>query len=227
MDKIILAIDTASENLGIAIYNATTGAESSFSEVAFRNQTSKLNVVVDSLLNESGHKFTDLAAIAVTKGPGSFTGVRIAMSAAKGFAFALNIPVITVSNMECIAADCPAEDFTVWLSAHGGDVYSQQFKNSLVGNELVKIPLVDKIEAVKAEDVAPTLAENSTICGNGAEQYSDILPESIKLVEPQYVNPITLAKLAWKLYQTNPKEAANLTPLYIHKLNYRKTNPKT
>jgi tRNA threonylcarbamoyladenosine biosynthesis protein TsaB len=71
-----------------------------------RSHGTVLTVFMQEVLTESGLKSTDIDAISVSKGPGSYTGLRIGVSVTKGFAYAQNIPVIGVSTLEviCIAA---------------------------------------------------------------------------------------------------------------------------
>ncbi len=64
----------------------------------------KLNVLIDQAVNQLSNKFEDLSAIAVSEGPGSYTGLRIGVSAAKGLAFAKNIPMLSVGSLHSMAA---------------------------------------------------------------------------------------------------------------------------
>jgi len=97
----ILAIDTADQVLSVAL---ETGAGVSYMEIDARSRHSELLLeLVDQLRENSGIKPADIDLIACMKGPGSFTGLRIGFSAAKGMALALKIPLVTVPTLDCLA----------------------------------------------------------------------------------------------------------------------------
>jgi tRNA threonylcarbamoyladenosine biosynthesis protein TsaB len=97
-----LAIDTSTGSLTIGLLeNGHTVAQ--FSSAAERNHSILLMPAIERLLHENGTKPAELNGIAVGRGPGSYTGVRIAVSVAKTMAWALRIPVISVSGLEAMA----------------------------------------------------------------------------------------------------------------------------
>ena len=103
----ILALDTAAEVLSVALA-AETGVL--YTEIAAGNRHSELLMEsVDVLCKTAGIKPGNLTKIACMKGPGSFTGLRIGFSAAKGMALALKIPLVTVPTLDCLAYP-----FSIW-----------------------------------------------------------------------------------------------------------------
>lgn len=99
----LLAIDTATEACSAAL--AINGEIRELYEVA-TNQHSKLILpMVDRLMAEAGLKQNDLDALAFGRGPGSFTGIRIATGVIQGFAFALDLPVVPISNLAAVAQE--------------------------------------------------------------------------------------------------------------------------
>ncbi len=99
---LILAIDCATAKTGLAVMkDGSVKAELCW--VTKHNQTVEMYPRLDALLKDARVSFSDLDAIAVTRGPGSYNGVRVGMAAAKGFAFALNKPLIGVSTLEAEA----------------------------------------------------------------------------------------------------------------------------
>ena len=97
----ILALDTADEVLSVAL--AAEGGVSCMEIDAGRRHSELLMDSVQRLCAIAGIKPADLTLIACMKGPGSFTGLRIGFSAAKGIALALNIPLVAVPTLDCLA----------------------------------------------------------------------------------------------------------------------------
>ena len=102
----LLAIDTASRLCAACVYDTEAGRELGRAVLDLgKGHAEHLMSVVETALTESGATFSEIGAIAVSIGPGSFTGVRVGVSAARGFALALNIPAIGVTTLEAIAAE--------------------------------------------------------------------------------------------------------------------------
>ncbi len=103
MDIFILNIETATKNCSVSI--AKNGEVLVFKDIntGGYSHAEKLHPLIKSLLEQAKLKLSDLNAIAVSKGPGSFTGLRIGISAAKGLCFALNIPLISIDTLFVLA----------------------------------------------------------------------------------------------------------------------------
>ena len=97
----LLNIDTCSETAVICISNNGNPVNKAISNI--RNHATFIHSAISNLMKESEISFGDLDAIAVTEGPGSYTGLRIGMASAKGLAFALDIPLITVNTLLLMA----------------------------------------------------------------------------------------------------------------------------
>ncbi len=100
--SLILNIDTALEKASVCLSKDGQALQLSFNE-SQRDHASWLHPCVASMIGSTGYRMNDLDAIAVSIGPGSYTGLRIGLSAAKGFCFALNIPLLAVNTLELIA----------------------------------------------------------------------------------------------------------------------------
>lgn len=98
---LILALESTTEACSVALYNDGRIVEEF--EVAPRQHTNLLLKMVDSLLQEEAVSKHDLNAIAFCRGPGAFTGLRIATSVAKGLGYGLNIPLIPISSLAALA----------------------------------------------------------------------------------------------------------------------------
>lgn len=98
----ILAIETSTEACSVALH-CMSGTVSRYAEEP-RSHTQLLMPMIESVLSEAGIKPTELDAIGVAIGPGSFTGLRIGFAATQGLAFGLDIPVIPVSSLQIMVA---------------------------------------------------------------------------------------------------------------------------
>ena len=127
----ILGIDTATANGGIAIVDEHEIISSvSFSELPMKQHSEALLPSLQNMLAVTELKLTDMSAVAVAAGPGSFTGLRIGIATAKAFAHALELPLISVSSLEATAKAigenglvCPLFD------ARKNEVYAALFRN--------------------------------------------------------------------------------------------------
>ncbi len=98
----ILNIDTATSHGGICL--AKDGTIISVAELSEqKDHAGWMHVAIKNLLEEQGHSLHILDAVAITAGPGSYTGLRVAMAAAKGICFALDIPLITENTLKVMA----------------------------------------------------------------------------------------------------------------------------
>lgn len=165
----ILHIETATDicsvvlaNDGIIIAEKTSGSA--------RDHASSLAVFIDTILKESKVSPADLKAVAVSKGPGSYTGLRIGVSAAKGLCYALNIPLIAIATTKSMAQkyfqENPAYNGCVvpLLDARRMEVYGAVYNKSL-----------HEVHPIVAEILKPEsfLFETNThyvLIGSGAEK---------------------------------------------------------
>lgn len=125
---IVLAIDTASDLCAACVFDAAEGRELARSvRPMTTGHATAITVVIDEALAAAGKTYRDIGRIAATTGPGSFTGVRIAVAAARGLALALDIPSIGVSVLEALAEpvrrDFPGRAVMATIDARRGEVY--------------------------------------------------------------------------------------------------------
>ena len=97
----ILCLETATTVCSVALCSRQ-GVIASKESIEGRSHASLLTVFIDDLLRESGLRISDLEAVAVSKGPGSYTGLRIGVSVAKGIAYATSLPLIAVDTPEAM-----------------------------------------------------------------------------------------------------------------------------
>jgi tRNA threonylcarbamoyladenosine biosynthesis protein TsaB len=124
----ILAIETTDKTGGVAAIDGCNLLEELTLEQSQRSAQS-LAPAMQALLKHVGWRSTDVQCVGIAVGPGSFTGLRVGVTAAKVFAYAVGADVIGVNTLEVIAANCPLSfhKITAVMDAQRGEVVSQQF----------------------------------------------------------------------------------------------------
>lgn len=135
MSNLVLHLETSAKVCSVALGKNGELIGALRHDVAF-SHSSLLTVLIKQLLEEAGYTLKDLTAICVSAGPGSYTGLRIGTSTAKGLCYALDIPLLAVSTLECIAwgarAEKPDFDFYIPLiDARRMEVYTAIYDKSL------------------------------------------------------------------------------------------------
>ncbi len=126
----ILALDTTTSACSVALMSDE--AETSRSAMMERGHAEALFPMVREVLNEASRGFADMDAVAVTIGPGAFTGLRIGLAAARGMALAAGIPCVGVTSLEAIAEAIGSSEragraLLVALDSKRGDLFAQVF----------------------------------------------------------------------------------------------------
>lgn len=126
---LILNIETATTNCSVAISKGESVIKLKEDSRNGYSHAEKLHVFIEEALKEAGIVKTDLDAVAISKGPGSYTGLRIGVSAAKGLAFALDVPLLSVSTLESLAQQVSCDNGVIvpMLDARRMEVYSAIF----------------------------------------------------------------------------------------------------
>ncbi len=127
----LLAFDTAGTACSAAVWRGGAIRARRF-EIMSRGQSERLVPMIEEVMAEAGIAYPALDAIAVTRGPGGFTGVRIGLATARALALACARPVIGVSNFEAVAAAVPEDErrgrsLAVVIDAKRSDLYVQAF----------------------------------------------------------------------------------------------------
>ncbi len=129
---IVLALDTAGVDCAAAIYDSgrnTVLGEAS--DMIGKGHAEHLMGIVDRTLDQAGVALSDVNRLAVTIGPGSFTGIRVGVAAARGFALSLNIPAVGITTLEVMAAaqreKTPGRAVLTAMDAKRDEIYLQSF----------------------------------------------------------------------------------------------------
>lgn len=213
----LLAIDTSTEACSTALH--IEGDSRVRYQVAPRMHAELILPMVDELLNEANIKLNQLDALAFGRGPGAFTGVRVATGVIQGLAYSVDLPVIPVSSLAALAQSLINEQANIITAfdARMGEIYYGAYQRNEAGlAELINEEAVEKPDEVIFPDT-----ENWYGLGTGWQTYSDILNR--KLDErslgfkgeayPSAEHIIPLAINAYEKGQTVSAEQA--VPVYL------------
>ena len=171
---IVLALDTAGIDCAAALYDSETGRVlAEVCETIGKGHAERLMAMIDEALAASGLVLADLDRVAVTVGPGSFTGIRVGVAAARALALALGIEAVGVTTLAVLAAihretgaDQPV---FVAMDAKRGEVYAQVFAaDGAVLSEPVELAIADA-EALPARYGAAVAGSGAPLLAGAAE----------------------------------------------------------
>ena len=201
---IVLGLDTAVGACSVAVL-ARGEALAVRSEPMLRGHQERLAPMVREVMAEAGLAFAALDRIGVTVGPGSFTGLRVGLSFAKGLGLALALPVVGVGTLEALAASEPGADMTLAvIDARRGQVYLQAFSQ---GRALMAPDaLILGMAAARLVELRPS--GRIDIVGPGAALLDGVIPGA-RIIPRAAPDPVVLAGLA----QSKPLTPAR--PLYL------------
>lgn len=214
--SVILSLETSTEVGSVALHR--DGKLLTTSEVHIQySHASKVVVMIDQVLTNAGISPNQLDAVAVTSGPGSYTGLRIGTSTAKGLCFALDIPLISVGSLELMAHQVSkgiTEDFLLcpMIDARRMEVYC------LMANRSFEILQAVQPMIIEPDSFAVFLSKHKVLFfGNGASKCKGVLDSDhaffLDDITPQASH---LGVLADKKYQGNEfEDLINFEPNYL------------
>ena len=206
---LILGIDTSTKICTCSIFDSENGVVAETSLLVKKNHSNIVMLIIDNLFKISDLTINDIDKIAVAIGPGSFTGVRIALGIAKGLAMALNKPLIAVNELDILEAIASGNENEIipLIDARKERVY-YKYQNKYVDDYLIN--LISNFDKNK----------KYIFVGDGAINYKNILKDNLgenAIVLPMY-NAFPRASILCELAIN--KEEANiytLEPEYISK----------
>lgn len=151
---LILSIETSTKVCSVALCeHKKVLASKTINEAQF-SHAENLNVFVATLFNETPYDFKNLDAVAISEGPGSYTGLRIGTSTAKGFCYALDIPLIAISTLKAMAMgaldSCDADFLAPMIDARRMEVFNAIYNRNL---EIIKPISADVLEPDSYADI--------------------------------------------------------------------------
>ncbi len=220
----ILALDTSMQACSVAVM--VTGDDrkvfSAYEEIG-RGHAERLMAMIDDCLAQAGIPLSRIDRFAVSRGPGTFTGVRIGLATARGLALACNKPLVGFGTLQVLARGVPFEqpDYTgIAVDARRGEIYWQLFRRtgpSATGLQPVTEPL-----ALTAEKIAQSLAAKASplrLAGSGAEHVAaSLASKKLQLLcqtgdlQPRAAD---LAELAAESENDSFSPLERVSPLYL------------
>jgi tRNA threonylcarbamoyladenosine biosynthesis protein TsaB len=217
-ERPLLAIDTSTAMAGLALYGPS-GVLAEANWVAGRAQTAAVLREIDRLCGLVNLRPGDLGAVAVATGPGSFNGMRVGISTAKGLAFALSLPLLGVPTLDATAyphrdAGCPVRALLI----AGRD----RFVSALYRWQDSEMQRVGDYANTNLAELGALLAEPTLVCGElPHERLAEWQAQApLARVVPPTLNArraSCLAEIAWQRHRRGESDdSATLEPVYLH-----------
>jgi len=222
---LILSIETATTNCSVSL--SKNGETLLLKEDNSNNYShaERLHVFIDETLREANIERSELEAIAVSKGPGSYTGLRIGVSAAKGLCYALDIPLISVSTLEALAYQVNVDNGVIvpMLDARRMEVFSAIYSSNLKQVRDIEAQILDE------SSFTQELSKGKVyFIGNGVEKTKALLKhENAFFIEGKLPSANQMSALAYLKYKkSDTEDVAYFEPYYLKDFVALKPKPK-
>ncbi len=210
----ILNIETATKNCSVSI--AKNGKTIALQELNDGNYShaEKLHEFIKNVMDKVKIQFSDLKAVAVSKGPGSYTGLRIGVSTAKGICFALDIPLIATDTLKALAMTVTIENGIKipLLDARRMEVYSSVFTKK---NEQIREV---RAEIITTDSFLDYLKEKTVyFLGDGAAKCREIITQkNAFFLEDKFPSANEMSSLSYSKFKKQEfEDVAYFEPFYL------------
>lgn len=215
---LILSIDTSTRGCSVALHSDGT-LVASYDLLADRSSSAMLTTLMKNAVEHAGHSLADLDAVAVAKGPGSYTGLRVGVSTAKGLCYALDKPLLAISTLKALTAQLvpyyPANYlFCPMIDARRMEVFAAVYDTTLQEVQPTQAVILDQAS------FGGLLAEHAVVfLGDGATKCLPLFETNpnahfpIRPVEPSARTVGQLATEAFRLGQF--EDLASFEPYYL------------
>lgn len=215
MKPIFLCIETSTLNCSVAVFKGEELLSSVEESSDAYIHGEKLHVFIQKALNRAKLSPKDLEAVAVTKGPGSYTGLRIGVSAAKGLAFSLGIPMYSLTSLEVLAQSPievkDGELILAHVDARRMEIYGAFYSAS-------REVLTDISADVVEEDVYSEIHKGNLVhlIGDAQSKLMDVLPANYKTTPIQFPSAQFMGKaILQKMELGDSEDVAYFEPFYL------------
>ena len=212
----IINIETSTTNCSVSISNkGNLILENEINDKNYTHST-KLHSLISNLIEKSKISLSKISAIAISKGPGSYTGLRIGTAAAKGLCYALDIPLIAISTLKILANKLKVQNGLIVpiMDARRDEVYSAVFDSEL---NIIKKPKPELIH----NNSFLEMSRDEKIClvGNGQEKCKWIINENQNLIYSEdkiFPSSLEMIDLSYEmLLDMNFEDIAYFKPDYL------------
>lgn len=212
--SLISNLETSTKNCSVSLAeNGNVIALKEFNDDSY-SHAEKLNVFIEEVLSETSKSYSDLSAIAVSKGPGSFTGLRIGVSSAKGLCYALDIPLVSVNTLKSLAMQVEVDNGFVipMLDARRMEVYSAIFSDDFQELREIQAQILDETSFGAELNKKPCY-----FIGDGVQKTKDlILHQNAHFIESKLPSAKEMASLSFlKFEQKDFENVAYFEPFYL------------
>lgn len=214
----ILAIDSSTQWIGIALYDGSQViGENTWRTIG--RHTVELSPAINRLMKQCGVQGSDLTLLAVATGPGSFTSLRIGIAVTKGLALALRLPVVGVPSLDVLVAGLPVQDLPLAAVLQAG---RKRLALTWYKREGQIWQSSGQQETVDFETFAQSIQTPLMVCGELTPEQRQVLARkrrNVVLASPAQSlrRPSVLAELGWKRWQAGQvDDVVTLAPIYLH-----------
>lgn len=213
---LILNLETSTKNCSVSLFNGDHKVleKSVLSEQYSHSEN--LTIFIQEVISRSNFTISDLAAVSVSKGPGSYTGLRVAVAVAKGLCYTLDIPLISISNLEALSykviKDFPNYDlYCPMIDARRMEVFSAIFDRD---NKLCR---EIKSEIITSNSFKKELKNKMLFFGNGSEKCKSVITsENAFFLEEIYPSSSNMGILSFNKFKNKKfEDIAYFEPLYL------------
>ena len=196
MSKIILSIETSTNICSVSLFKSNKLL--CLKEDTNREHSSLLAPFVQQIFNEVNFEINLIDAIALSIGPGSYTGLRIGLSFTKGIAFSLNKPIIPVDTIESLNDGINDSNYMIAIHAYSNYYFIQEYRNNIRFRDT----FFDKIKNInynykiygynltKCNSFINIIPSSEKIASIAYKNYNKYKCDNIKLIKPNYIKPI-------------------------------------
>jgi tRNA threonylcarbamoyladenosine biosynthesis protein TsaB len=218
MRDVILGIETSHELGGVALAEGGACLEEVLSTDRFKH-SEELILLVDRALKSSGLGLPDIGAVAVSIGPGSFTGLRVGLAAAKGLCLSREIPLVAVPTLDALASMVRHESVPTHavIDARRGELYWASYESD--GD--VQKRTAD-YSALTPRDLMDHIKSESLVVGSGLDRYRDFILKNarvpIRFIEPnpRFPSPEEVSILGSHMLKAGAVvDTDSVEPIYI------------
>ncbi|NJN50131.1 MAG: tRNA (adenosine(37)-N6)-threonylcarbamoyltransferase complex dimerization subunit type 1 TsaB [Polaribacter sp.] len=211
---LILSIETSTKNCSVSLSDSGKLIDVIEQNNDNYSHAELLHVFIDKILEKNNIQKNQLNAVAISKGPGSYTGLRIGVSAAKGLCFALDIPLIAIDTLKILASQIQVNNALIvpMIDARRLEVYTCIFDKNL--------KLIEGVDAkIINQDSFKNYLENYQLyfLGDGAAKCKPILQHSnANFIEDEYPSAKNMGMFAFEKYKKYEfEDVAYFEPYYL------------